>query len=612
MKRNTWFYIIAIGLILFLVLFLTRSYDVEPPSPASERAQDPIPETSALPPPSSTEALSAERTVIAPEQDPKHLQEQPALRFQAILRGTNPSQTRATMAQVAVMRISPVDLREFRIAQQEESQGAGPNSVMELAHIVEWLEAPLKALPDGTQQLGPLEVAPADKYRVIAWQEDYEYFTSDYESPGVEPEGNLLDAGVIEGRLPTGARLRFVNPLPGQSDVLAAFGRSPLGHDGEDTQALLHMMEQVRPDLYDALLDEAQLALAASGTETLTPLLPREKLRLRLSTLHGAEAEELIIELQDERTLDVLIDLSGMFSPEDALAVHLQGRVVHEASEEPVEGAIVRCITCPMQYEETTSADGTFSFLALPASRISQFEVVMPPDDRTRLHSPKNSYFTIEKEEALAAPEGATPTERHLEVEWKIPTYRWVVLQLPDSESHPVRAKLELPFPIHMLQVMDETSQTWRSRGAREFIPEEEGIAVSVTESGIYRILTAVSSLEIYSSEPAILRDEDREALVRLDDRQLAPPRELSLQITRDGLPLGNAVIFARSLFSSLPSAEFLSDHHGHAALGTVAVEDLYAEIYWNNELFFEGTVDLDRAEANVIPISGNISHQAP
>jgi hypothetical protein len=166
-------------------------------------------------------------------------------------------------------------------------------------------------------------------------------------------------------------------------------------------------------------------------------------------------------------------------------------------------------------------------------------------------------------------------------VQWKAATFRWVVVAL-DRETRQSLRRPDMPFyPVYALRAWDAGRGIWTDIAAREFREEPEGVAVSVTQSGRYRIVVLASPACAVESEEANLSDEDIEKVVAVESGLLTDSASRRLLLLRaDGSPMSGARVAVGGPISSLPPLEGVADAEGRFDLGPVNVDEL---IVWTS-----------------------------
>lgn len=78
------------------------------------------------------------------------------------------------------------------------------------------------------------------------------------------------------------------------------------------------------------------------------------------------------------------------------------------------------------------------------------------------------------------------------DVAGRVPAYRWRVLRRDGLTRARLQARARSPSPVDLLEHRDARG-AWSAMPAQEFVPEAEGVAVSLLEPGTYRVRVASS-----------------------------------------------------------------------------------------------------------------------
>ena len=536
------------------------------PSTASPRALDPrLP--APLPEPPAPEA-SATR-------------DGGTLWLQAQLEPSSSGRAFAGQAWVGPAYISEADRLEWEEARREERGGAGPERLEELANVETWLPAPVTPEAAGGGRLG-LAVPPAPRYRLLAWEPEGTLYQGDFVPAGTPREG-VLDAGRLQARPATGLRVRLTRAPPGRTRYLARLERVVDEASAERATGVLPVMRLVAPVLLGALREEGAVPLSVEGDNLLVPLPPDKAVRLRLRTEAGLEGEPLEVPLREGRVETVEVDLGRVFPGGGESFVDLRGRLLLGASARPVARARVERLEAPGPVARP-GADGTFTFEKLPAWKPSRFAVLVERPASGRPVSP-------ERTEVELTP-GPGPHERPVEVTWRVPAYRWLVLKLDAFARSQLEGRSRRPYPVYALQRRDEAG-SWRTQGADEFLPEEGGVAVSVLGVGTYRVLAAASPYEVYESPAVVVGEGDLERAVSLSVPEDAVPCEVRVTDAR-GVPVYGALVTAAGAQGSLPPIRGRTDAEGRWRLGRVRAQVLHLEVEHGNRSPWTGEVSAE------------------
>jgi hypothetical protein len=327
-------------------------------------------------------------------------------------------------------------------------------------------------------------------------------------------------------------------------------------------------MGLVAPELARALRDEGSVPLSSEEDTLLVPLPPDRAVRLRIQTEAGLEAEPLEVPLREGRVETVEVDLGRAFPGGGESFVDVRGRLLLGSSARPLAGAGVERLEPPGTVVRS-EADGTFTFERLPGWKPTRFAVRVERPASGRPVAPERSEFELTPSPG--------PHERPLEVTWRVPAYRWLVLRLDAFARSQLEGRSRRPYPVYLLQRRDG-SGSWRTEGADAFLQEEGGVAVSVLGAGTYRVLAAASPYEVYESPAVVVREGEGERAVSLSVPEDARPCEVRVTDATGG-PVYGALVTAAGLQGSLPPVRGRTDAEGRWGLGRVRGTTLHVEV---------------------------------
>ncbi|RJS18333.1 carboxypeptidase regulatory-like domain-containing protein [Corallococcus sp. H22C18031201] len=483
----------------------------------------------------------------------------PGLRLRATLAGDHPFRGEARLG---VAFVSEADRLTWERARRE-GERAGPSRLEELANVSTW--SPVVVTPTASGgELGPVDVPSAPRYRVLAWEEDGTSWTGDWMS-GAPPRSGGVDLGVLRATPPTGVRVRLLSTHAdaGPFSLRVTRGVDAQPAEAERASAWLTLVRLAAPALASALRDGSPLPVSLGQDTVLAPLPPDRLVRIWLRARSGQEAGPVEVPLREGRIEPVTLDADRLFPGGMAGTVTLHGRVtLGDASRAP-PGAVVEL---PGGHALTVEPDGRFLAPELPAWRPTRFTLRVPEPSRGRPVAPARWAFTF------------TPTAGHTEAEeaWRVPAYRWLLLQLDGFTRGQLAARAQAPFPVYALQRRDDAG-AWRDVAAEAFLPEPEGLAVSLTSPGTYRVLIATSSVSVTPSPAVSLNAADLEGAVspRLGDEGV--PCEVV--VTEGGRPVYGAEVTAAGEVASLPPLRGHTDAEGRWRLGRVKGSALHVEV---------------------------------
>ncbi|MBJ6763537.1 carboxypeptidase regulatory-like domain-containing protein [Myxococcaceae bacterium JPH2] len=481
------------------------------------------------------------------------------LRLRATLAGDHPFRGEARLG---VAFISEADRLTWERAQRE-GERAGPSRLEELANVSTW--SPVAVAPTaGGGQVGPVDVPSAPRYRVLAWEEDGTSWSGDWMS-GEPPRSGEVDLGVLRATPPTGVRVRLLSTHAdaGPFSLRVERGVDPLPAEAERASAWLSFVRLAAPALAAAMRDGSPLPVSSGQDAVLAPLPPDRRVRLWLRARSGQEAGPVEVPLREGRIEPVTLDADRLFPGGVAGTVTLHGRVLLGDSSRAPPDAVVEL---PGGRTLAVASDGRFLAPELPAWRPTRFTLRVPEPSRGRPVAPARWAFTF------------TPTAGRTEAEevWKVPVYRWLLLQLDGFTQGQLATRTQAPFPVYALQRRDEAG-AWRDVAAEAFLPEPEGLAVSLTSPGTYRVLIATSPVAVSPSPAVALNEGDSEVAVSPRLGEEGVPCEV--QVTEGGRPVYGAEVTAVGEVASLPPLRGHTDAEGRWRLGRVKGGALHVEV---------------------------------
>ena len=557
------------------------------------------------------------------------------LRLRVVLEGGRPFEGEA---RVGAAFISEADRQLWEVSRREGSEGAGPERLEDLANVAEWLPAEVTPTATGGT-LGPVPVPVAPRYQVMAWAPDGTFWLGDVvpenaltpavleggvleggvlearhptgvleggvlqsrhptgvlkggvlqarQPTGVleggvlqarQPTGVLegdvsqarhqtgvLEGGVLQARQPTGVRVRLSGARPEQGPFFVRVERAASldPRDAERASALLPVVRQAAPHVASALSDGALLPLSMDSPLALLPMPPDPEVRLWLRSASGREGGPVEVPLREGRVESVVLDVERLFPEGVGGAVTLRGRLVLEGASTPPEGVT---LLGPEGRALVLAPDGRFTAPGLPSWTASRFVAEVPSPESGRPVAAARQVFDFVPE----------PGAAEAQVMWRVAAYRWLVLGMDGFLRGQLDARARRPYPVFVLQRWND-GDVWRTHGADSFLQEEGGMAVSLLESGRYRVLVALSAHEHYVSTVAEVGEDGAEHAVSVQVDAAGPTCEVL--VTAAGVPVYGARVMAGSEVSSLPPVRGLTDAEGRWRLGRVRSEALHLEV---------------------------------
>ncbi|MCP3099752.1 carboxypeptidase regulatory-like domain-containing protein [Myxococcus sp. K15C18031901] len=480
--------------------------------------------------------------------------------LRAVLEGAHPFQGEA---RIGAATIASEDARRWEAARREGSGGAGPARREDLANVASWERATVAPSAVGGV-LGPEPVAPAVRYQVMAWEPDGTFWWESLE-PGEVPASGVLDLGVLRARRPTGVRVRLKGARPAQGVFSLRLARG-VGEDARDVERASELWPLVRhaaPRVAAALGEGTALSFEAEGEVALVPLLPDAAVRLWLRAESGQESGPVEVALREGWVETVVLDVDALFPGGLAKTVALRGRVLLEGTSAAPPGAR---LMGPEGRAVDMAGDGRFVVEGLPSWRPSHFTVTMPPASGGRPIAPASRLFSFTP----------SPRDTEAEVTWRVPAYRWLVLRMDPFARSQLEARARRPYPVFLLERRAEDGR-WLTESAEHFLPDAQGLAVSVERVGTYRVQVAASPVDVQPTAPVVFDGEIRE-------RQVAPSSREDgatcvVRVMSGGAPVSGAGVTLSGARGSLPPLRLLTDVEGLARLGGVGEGPVQVEV---------------------------------
>ncbi|RYZ37946.1 MAG: carboxypeptidase regulatory-like domain-containing protein [Myxococcaceae bacterium] len=475
-------------------------------------------------------------------------------------------------ARVGAAFISDEDLRWWRQG-QERGERAGPSRLEDLANVRGWVSAPVTASAQGGV-LGPVEVPPAPRYQLVAFEPDGTFWWGDH-VPSSPPASGTLDAGVLRATRPTGVRVRLAGARDEAGTFSVRIERDVDPADAERASALLVVLRLVAPELMVALQDGLPVPLMKDGDTALAPLPPDRAVRLWLRAPSGREGGPVEVPLREGTVGTVTLDVARLFPEGVGRAVTLRGRVLLGATSRSAGPAVLRT---EEGREVPVDAEGRFTVPDVPAWRASRFTMWREEGASGRPVAPSHSEFTF------------TPTAQMAgtaEVVWRTPVYRWLVLRMDGFTRAQLQSQAQAPYPVYLLQRRDARG-AWSDVAAQEFIPEKDDVAVSLLEPGAYRVLTASSPYALRPSTEARAGADDAEVEVRLAP-ETTPAPSCEVSVTHEGRPVVGALVTADGGDRSMPPVRGETRMDGRWPLGPVRADLLQLRVQAEGHAAWEG-----------------------
>lgn len=450
------------------------------------------------------------------------------------------------------------------------AQGAGARSLSELATVTRWIEAPATADAGGVVTVGPLDLPAADRYVLQARADDgLRFYEAAFTGADAPAE--------VRPRVAAGLRVRAPRGIAKPGLLL----RRIEGGAAADWQTLL---QREAPEVL-AAYDEQPLLLAG-GTTVIAPLPPGPL--AVVAVVEGVESERRVLNLSAGRFLDVDLDADAA-ELGAALATTVDLRLVEKGRGAPVAGAIVTWSSARGERSRRSDASGRLRIDGVDRSQPLPLEIAFaaPATGGGRIATlprwPERIATSLNFDPATDAVGTSTDTAavatagtiaRTLELE----PLRWLIVATPGI-AIARRPRLDEPFPVFVLQRMQDGR--WRDAAADRFVPVDEGMAVSLDDTGTVRVAAALAPWHVRYSEAVTISSDAPRGADGIYRARIAPSggRRMSLRLSAGGRPLASAPAHLLSPLRSVPPRVVTTDGAGRIALEGVTVPTLTLEV---------------------------------
>lgn len=375
----------------------------------------------------------------------------------------------------------------MELVRPESPAAFAPEALLGLRSDVEgaaaWSTVPLEIRSAERATLPPTPVERARSYQLLAWHLDGHYYWCDVVQKDFETT-EAVHLGNLHAQRPIAIRLSITNNTLGEPQYALRFERPGVG-SGDTTSGLL--MENVSPLLASSFDLNAPYIVAADSPNVLSPLYDDPQLSIQPFTIGGRGGQPMTVTLERGGTVNVALDIGNAFGAMTSASIHLRGQVVVASSDEPVTGALVERLHTPYSNQQTTGGDGSFRFDDLPAGQACWFRVTVPGELATSTTQP---HYEYEVDPVAQNDRG------EMKVTWRLPMQQVVRVALPER----FQTALAPGFPKFRLQRFEPAGKLWRDASVAEVEMVEGRLVSTVQEPGIYRVVGAVSPLEVYTT----------------------------------------------------------------------------------------------------------------
>lgn len=417
-----------------------------------------------------------------------------------------------------------------------------PDTVTDLAVVQRWIEVPTTVLGDGSLRVGPVELPPAHRYDLQAGSSSdlHHYFASFAAAPPAR----------VQARAASGIRLAVP---PGQPDVRVRLLQPSPPADHPAWQRLLaHRAPAVL-----AAFRSTPMAVAP-GTR-IAPLAPGN-IQL-IVEVAGIEALRRPVQLPAGRWVDVALDAAALAEARRQ-AVDVALEFVRSRDGSPVEGLQATLVSGEVEQGERTDRQGIAVFADLDRRNVHQWriEATAPRDGLPEWPEAQ----TVQVDPAELA--GGEIVRKRVEL---VPL-RWILVAAPRALA-PSR---ENPYPVYLLQ--ERRDGQWSDRSAAHFIPIPDGMAVSITEAGEYRIIRAESPWRTAVSAPITAGAAEPRVRTRIAP---SPGRTVTVLVAIAGQAVANAPVLVVSPRRGMPPVSIRTDANGLMRLEGVTTDQIFIEL---------------------------------
>lgn len=430
---------------------------------------------------------------------------------------------------------------------------AGAGRYEELAATDRWMSVPARLLADGRVEVGPLRLPPADRYVLQARGEDgLRFYAAAFTRDRVPAKVSPI----------VGAGIRTHVDVPGARILLRRVASSPPPPVWQELQAW------AEPALLEAF---SETPLPVTGGQVLGPLAPGP-LDVVLE-VGGVEAGRRRLSLPAGRIVDVRFDPTTQ-AVAQAVSVDLALEFVSATDGRPVAGLQVDWLSGPAQRRRTTDDRGRARFDHLDRHRVQEFSLQASPPRDGLPEWPELRALRIPPEDLAGT--GAPRELVHHRVE--LAPLDWLIARLPPAAGRG-RAAGRSPYPIQVLQ--RRRGGGWVDTPAAHFIETDEGVAVSISDPGTYRVVAALSPWQVLTSTLAQVGGHARPTV----EFTSARGRDVVVTVMRDGEALAGAPVHVIGPLGNLPPAVLAADAHGRITLSSATIPVVRVEVPGSDQI---------------------------
>lgn len=489
-----------------------------------------------------------------------------------LLQNAGTVQARGDGIRLGRMDVAPEDLSADLIGR--EPGAAVSRGAAELAQVTDWRPLQATAVTTGWR-IGPIELPSAGRYRLTAPSSDARYwYVAEFTADNVP---------TILAPLPAaGLRLHRASDARGVIDL--SLRRLGAGEADAIWQRLLREREPALLGYFD---DQA-VALPGASVE-LAPLPPGS-----LEALVRIDSVEILrqpITLAAGQWTDLHVDpLAEAVGAEFAVDLTLEFRAREDAI--PISDLSVALEDARGRRSLSTDAGGHVLLAGLDRRVPLQLQLGFPSRDVELPEWPELLALGLPVDRIAAR----NPTARTLRERIELDRLDWLIIQSRSIRFTDVRERGQ-PWPVYALQ--QRVDGQWRERSAEHFRPHPQGLAVSLTEPGRYRLVAALSPWSLHFSLEAdtTLPRRDGHHETRIETGR---GRSIEIRVSTIGRSLAGAPVHLVSTLPGMPPAVVTADAEGRIRLDDVTVDVIALEVpgYVQVEL----RTDMARQTVDLVP----------
>jgi len=436
-------------------------------------------------------------------------------------------------------------------ARAQAALDAGPRAdaarYSDLAIPTRWIAAPARLQSDGRVKVGPLSLPPADRYTLQARADDgLRFYHAEFTAEAVPATVSPI----------VGAGIRMQVAVAGTSILLRRTETSA-------SPAVWQRLQQwIAPRVLQAFSEQA---LAVEDQQLVAPFAPGTIDVVLL--VDGVEAERKRVTLPAGRIADLRFD-PQLQAVARAVSVDLELEFVRKSDRKPVSGLQVDWLSGRVQARKTSDAEGRVLFVGVDRQREHQFSLQATMPKIGLPEWPERIPLQVAAQDFDAARAQGKRLRHRVE----LTPLRWLLARLPEQTAkipQPRRA----PYPIYVLQRQREGR--WTDASAAHFITLRDDLAVSIEDSGTYRIAAALSPWRVIASSSTEVNTDTQQRVAFANP----PGTDVVVTVVENGQALAHAPVQIIGPVGDLPPAQLTTDARGQLKLIGSTVPSIRMEI---------------------------------